>query len=244
MAFEKEDGSWYYAKDKAFPLKQSYLETMESEFGNVNATRALENPDALSDYGLDEPAYTIQLKTMDGTQTNLYIGDTAGEDYYLTLDDKKDVYTVESSVVSAMMYDLNDMIQFEEFPTIGSGNLQKVVITENGNETVYDSQNTDDSEAIAGIAGGLGAVSYSACENYNVKVEELKQYGLDRTNRITVEVTYTNDKDEEETLKLYIGKTDDSGTYRYVLKDGSKMVNQVTAEIINNVLNSGEGEEE
>lgn len=244
MAFEKEEDIWYYAKDKTFPLNQNYVKTMENEFGSMVATRGLENSDELADYGLEEPAYTIQLMDAEGNETNLYIGDAVGEDYYLTLDDQEKVYTVGSSVVSAMMYDLDDMIQFEEFPSIGSGNLKQVVITEGQKETVYNADMSDDSEAIAGIAGGLGAVSFAACENYNVTETELAEYGLDGEHRITVEVTYTDEEEAEAVLTMYIGNTDASETYRYVLVDGSKMVNEVTVEIINNILSIEEETEE
>ena len=81
--------------------------------------------------------YTITLKNADGEEQNIYIGNAAGEDYYMTVGDKEKIYTVDYSVVNAMNFDLDSMLQKETFPSIGSDNIKKVTITKAGETTEY-----------------------------------------------------------------------------------------------------------
>lgn len=235
MAFEKEDGAWYYSQDKDFPLAQSYPAQMADTFSRLKAVRELKDGDSLEDYGLTDPAYTVTLTDTGGTATTLYYGNAAGDDYYVTVGDTKKVYTVSSTSISDLQYSLEDMAQLDTYPTIGSGNLKKEVITKGGETTAYDSENEDDAENIAAVAGGLGAVTLSDAADYSVEDAALAGYGLDESTRITVEVTYTSDE-EEKTMTLYIGNTDGDGN-RYVMMNDSRIVYLVSEEICKNILN-------
>ena len=237
MSFIKEGGTWYSESDKEFPLQQSSLKTMAETFGTLSANRELTDGDTLADYGLEEPQYTITLKNADGEEQNIYIGNAAGEDYYMTVGDKEKIYTVDYSVVNAMNFDLDSMLQKETFPSIGSDNIKKVTITKVGETTEYDADNSDQSDDITAIGGGLGAAYFVDCVDYSVQADELAQYGLDEAQRTTVTVVYTDSDDKEQTFTLYVGGRDESDAYNYVQMDGSKMVNTMTKETVNNILN-------
>mgnify|MGYP003371657852 FL=1 len=237
MSFIKEDGTWYSESDKEFPLQQSSLESMAETFGTLSANRELTDGDTLADYGLEEPQYTITLKDADGEQQNIYIGNAAGEDYYMTVGDKEKIYTVDYSVVNAMNFDLDSMLQKDTFPSIGADNIKKVTITKAGETTEYDADNSDQSDDITAIGGGLGAAYFVDCVDYSVQADELAQYGLDEAQRTTVTVVYTDSDDKEQTFTLYVGGRDESDAYNYVQMDGSKMVNTMTKETVNNILN-------
>ena len=237
MSFIKEGGTWYSESDKEFPLQQSSLKTMAETFGTLSANRELTDGDTLADYGLEEPQYTITLKNADGEEQNIYIGNAAGEDYYMTVGDKEKIYTVDYSVVNAMNFDLDSMLQKETFPSIGSDNIKKVTITKAGETTEYDADNSDQSDDITAIGGGLGAAYFVDCVDYSVQADELAQYGLDEAQRTTVTVVYTDSDDKEQTFTLYVGGRDESDAYNYVQMDGSKMVNTMTKETVNNILN-------
>ena len=161
----------------------------------------------------------------------------AGEDYYMTVGDKEKIYTVDYSVVNAMNFDLDSMLQKETFPSIGSDNIKKVTITKAGETTEYDADNSDQSDDITAIGGGLGAAYFVDCVDYSVQADELAQYGLDEAQRTTVTVVYTDSDDKEQTFTLYVGGRDESDAYNYVQMDGSKMVNTMTKETVNNILN-------
>ena len=87
LNFVKENGIWYYAKNKEYPINQSYLKEMASQFQKIVAVRELKNGDSLSDYGLDKPSYTLKVKDKSGAETTYYIGNATGENYYLTFND-------------------------------------------------------------------------------------------------------------------------------------------------------------
>ena len=114
------------------------------------------------------------------------------------------------------------MAQLDEYPNIGSGNLKKETITQNGGTTTYDSENEDDAEAIVAVAGGLGAVKLSSAADYSVADADLAKYSLDETARITVKAVYT-ENDKKNVLRTYIGSNDGSGN-RYVMINDSRIV--------------------
>lgn len=235
MVFEKEDGTWYYAPDKDFPLAQSYPEDMAEALGAVTADRELTGGDELADYGLEDPSCTVEVTADDGTVTDIYFGNTTGDYYYVTVNNDGAVYTVSTAVIDDLNYSLDDMAQLDDYPSIGSGNLVKEVINQNGETTTYDSEDEDQAEDIAAVAGGLGAVSLSKAADYSVDDEDLAGFGLDEDSRITVEATYTQD-DKEKVLTLYIGDEDGGGN-RYVMVNDSRIVYLISTEICDNILN-------
>lgn len=235
MSFAKEDGTWSYTPDPDFPLAQSYPGTMAEAVGNITAERELSDGDELADYGLDEPVYTVGYTDADGNVTDVYFGNMTGDNYYVTVGDEGKVYTVASTVLDSFNYTLDDIAQLDTYPSIGSGNLMKEVITRDGETTTYDSEDEDQEEDIAAVAGGLGAVALSEAADYSVEDADLAGFGLDEDSRITVEATYTND-DEEEVLTLYIGDEDGDGN-RYVMMNDSRIVYLISEEICSNILN-------
>ena len=117
LSFVKEDDAWYVADDKDFALDSSAVETIENVLVDVMAVRQLEAADELSAYGLEDPAYTITMRDANEKDTILYIGDTSGDNYYATVDDKSVIYTIGSSVPDALEFDLSTMEVVEEEET-------------------------------------------------------------------------------------------------------------------------------
>lgn len=115
MSFVKNDDVWQYEADETITLDQSLMESMVSSFSSIKAEKEITKPDALSDYGLEKAAYTIELTDALGKTTSIYIGnDVDGSSYYLTVGEKKVVYTVGGSVVDAMKFDIETLKEVEE----------------------------------------------------------------------------------------------------------------------------------
>ncbi len=255
MSFVKEEDTWYVADDQEIPLNQTYIDTMENTYASLTATRQIDDPDALSDYGLESPAYTVEATDADGNTTVFSIGNAAEEDYYLTVNGAQSpVYTVTSTVVSILQYDMDTLVEKDTMPSIGSGNLLTAEITENGQTTTYSSDDKEHSETIATIAGGYGAMSLTDLASYHATSEELTSFGLDEASRTTVKLTYqesSSDSDSDEdsedsddlTYTLYLGSDSGDGT-RYVQVQDSDLVYLVSSDVLNNLLGIGNSTEE
>ena len=234
LSFEKDRNKWYYSKNKKYPITQSSLEILASTIQKVEAVRELKNADALKDYGLDKPTYTVRVKDKSGKSVIYYIGNATGENYYITYGDKSKIYTVSSDIASGLSSSLDDLITTDTFPTLSTGNLKKVLITKNGKTTTYTSKKKN----LDGIAGGLGVFTFGDCQNYYASQSDLKKYGLDSDSRITVDITYKDtDTKKTKNIVLYIGKKDSDEKNYYVQLKGSHMVYLSDKDVVKNILN-------
>lgn len=231
MSFAKVDDTWEYDEDNEIPMNQDTVQSTADAIRQMEAVRELENPDQLSDYGLDKPSYTIQFQDNDGVTTEILIGNGAGENYYATVGDSGKVYTISSGFQDYLQFDLINLVQYDTVPSIGSGNLKSVTITENGTDTVYE-----EDDQVGELAGGFGALSLTDCANYHASAEELAEYGLDESQRITAKAVYTDSSDKEQTFTVYLGKTDDAGENRYVMVEGSDMVYRISETVAQNMI--------
>ena len=132
LAFEQRNGVWSYRDDPAFPLEQSYLETLEGILADLTAVRSFAAADALADYGLEEPAQTVFAETADGETLTLYIGDSIGANYYARLEGGDVVYTIDGTLVSGTSYTLLEMAVIEEFPALSEETLERVTVETEG----------------------------------------------------------------------------------------------------------------
>ena len=73
MSYVKEEGGWMYEPEPEIALDQDVMETMADVFSNLTAERELKDGDELADYGLEEPAYTLNLTDDDGNETAIYV---------------------------------------------------------------------------------------------------------------------------------------------------------------------------
>ena len=121
LTYMKSNDTWVDKSDTKAPINQDHITNMLSQSTSLTADRiVVEDPEDLSEYGLEDPALVIKLTCEDGTTFELNLGDTLGigTGYYAKLPDKNTVYAVESGVYSAFNYTQTQMISIEAFPTI------------------------------------------------------------------------------------------------------------------------------
>ena len=228
MSFSKKDGEWIYDADEGVRLKQSTIKSTAKEITGLTAVRELKNPDEKSDYGLDKPNYTISYTSKDGSKGTIEIGDASGDNYYAMTGDSNSIYTISGTLVSDLVFDLSSLAENDTLPSISSGNLKKVEVTENGETTVYKKK-----KERSQLAGGWGTISLTQCADYNVK--DLAKYGLDEDNRITVTATYKDSSSgDKKTCTIYVGN--ENGDNRYVQLKDSNMVYEVGSTIVKNMM--------
>lgn len=114
MSFTKTEGVWTATDNDEINLDSSAVETIVSAVSYIEAVRILEGADELSAYGLEEPTYTITMKTEAGKEVTLYIGNSVDGNYYATTGDKVVVYVIGSSAADALEFDITALEAEEE----------------------------------------------------------------------------------------------------------------------------------
>lgn len=129
MVFSLEDGLWYYQDDMDFPLTQSYLTNIAGALSGLTAVREIEIVDSLAAYGLETPSYTVSVTDKNGQSLDLLIGSAVGDNYYAMEPDGKVIYTIGSTLVGYLGYELYDMIELETFDLLEEANIASATIT-------------------------------------------------------------------------------------------------------------------
>lgn len=111
MAFCMVDDQWCYEKDTEIPMNQDSVQAIADNITGMSAERILEDPDDLADYGLDVPQYTINYVDQDGQTLTIYIGNAVGDNYYATVGDTGEVYTVSGDFQNWLVFDLTELEQ-------------------------------------------------------------------------------------------------------------------------------------
>ena len=111
-AFEKEGDTWYYTEDHSLTLNQNRITAMLAKVCPLTASQAIENVTDMTQYGLDQPAKTIQYET-ENESVILYVGDynSVAKIHYLCKPSETTVYTVDGQSVNIFDNTLEDLIE-------------------------------------------------------------------------------------------------------------------------------------
>lgn len=210
--YDLTDSTWKYADDKDFPLDDSQIKSLLGAICSLNAQRRLEDSlDNISEYGLENPAYTIKVTGDEGIDYTLNIGDKSSSgNYYAYLDGTNVVYMIDDTTVSYAGKSLYDMAKVDTVTAITDSDVYELEIDgktysyfEGGNAQ-YDytvsnnwfeklddgSYKALDTTQMSSIISGITGMSYASCVNYKPSDEELIQYGLDDEHAKKVVVRY------------------------------------------------------
>lgn len=161
FAFTKGEEGWTRDDDSDFPTDQDALDDLAGQAGKLAAVRTIADPEDLSSYGLDEPTMEVNLTDEDGTQVKLLIGSTLDSgDYYAKLDGSDTVYTIASTLPTALDIQVDELIALAQFPSIGEDNIQSVTWT-SGDSTVTLVKEETESEAAEDSSSDSSADSSS-----------------------------------------------------------------------------------
>ena len=227
MSFTLADSTWIYDGDPSFPLKQSILTGLVSKLSGLTAVREFEAPDALSDYGLDAPAYTVTTDDGGNHTLTLLIGNTTGDNYYAMKSDGSTIYTIDSSLVGALQTDILKMITLDTIPSLTETTIDKLTLTADGQTLTLDKYKARDESItwfivegetytvadeyvlsdgtngapvyISDVLSALKALSFSSCAAFNPDSSALTDQGL-TPPVLTLTADYTTtDSNQKET---------------------------------------------
>lgn len=214
-----EEGQWRN-EDEAFPLDESYIETILETLAEVEAYKTIENADDLDQYGLEAPICAITV-TADQVW-NLAIGQETGlgGERYFSIGDGN-VYLVDEGILDAFSYGLYDLLEYETIPemedvtsvTITADTQSLALEWEENSGRAYSDEyvwflgdQALDTELTEAFVENITGLSWGECVDYSA--EDLSLYGLDDP-AVTATVEYL------QTAQLATGETDEEGNAVY-----------------------------
>ena len=183
---------WSYDDDPAFPVDETKINNLLSLFRSFRAAFSIENPEELSQYGLDDPVCTISVTAQGQTHT-LLLGDYSKMDQqrYLSLGDGN-VYLAEQDPLEEFDAVLDDLILDDTIPTLGTvqeiafrGSAQYTILRrEDGKslcpQDVYFTEDGPlDTTLVDNWLTSVQSLSLTEDVNYNADQAALEAYGLD-----------------------------------------------------------------
>ena len=199
IELEVVNGQWKLTADDRFPVNQQIVASMANAIATIGVQNHIDEGDP-ADYGLAEPAYTIEV-TYDGGVSHQYrIGDYnsfGGGMYYFMKDGA--MYTISTGLTSYFDYDLDDLLQLETMPTdIEKEYINSITVAKDGAEKVID-----DADGIAALFDLFGKITLTECADYYTdETERTGTYALDGSDKITISykrAVTTADADGNET---------------------------------------------
>jgi len=101
------------ADDREMTLDQNQISSLVNNIAGLATESVVEEPENLSEYGLDNPVRTIKAEMKNGSNVIIYVGnqnDLTG-DYYIRLEGDDRLYGISSYVVTAFDKDLEEFIE-------------------------------------------------------------------------------------------------------------------------------------
>jgi hypothetical protein len=205
LTLTQQDGTWISKDEPGRPINQDYVKAILNAINDINADRIIsEKPENLADYGLSEPAASLEATASDGTAVTLKIGNEAGASlgYYGLVNTDGIVYLLPIEIGTALQYNNIQMTAVPESPGITASDICYLNIDSRDGED-YEIKNTDgseldnmgsslytwqilkpygegysaDSSKISEIQSNYTGFSYKSCVDY--KGTDLSLYGLD-----------------------------------------------------------------
>lgn len=243
-SFTKTENGWVNDADSLFPTDEDCIDKMLEAVYVISATKTIESPEDLDQYGLKNPFCTVKF-TADGKTYNLTIGDqnsfTGGR--YIALDDGK-VYMVDNEIAACFNFGPEGALKEEEIPELESLSNLHVQTQDRSYEITWLTE-TDktysshykwfmgdkvlDTELTDELMDTFYSLEWKECVDYNAT--DLAKYGLDKPSAVAT-VTYLKDK----TFVLEVGNETDKGAYARIA--GSNMVYYVRNAVRNVLCNT------
>lgn len=242
LSFSLSDGVWQYAQDAAFPVDQTAVKTLSDAAIGLSANRKLENIENVSDYGLDEPPFSLSIAFSDGKEVTYSLGDqTPFQDgYYLSVSVQEDsVYVIADDVSSDFSITLFDYAETETLSEVGDAvwvslgdsfsaeylSESKTIDKEQNWYSTLSGQPLDE-EKMQSLISDIMALSLGDLQAYNASDEELSGYALTDEAAVRIHI-----KDTEGNERILLTGSVNDGADNYVRLENSRMVYALSSDV-------------
>lgn len=212
FAFHR-DGKWIYDEDENFPVDEEKINELLEQFQAFGVSFIIEGVEDYGQYGLDDPACTINLKA-GGKSYEILLGNYSNMDSerYVSIGDGN-VYLVKNDPLDYFDAVLSDMIDHDEtlkFDKVSEIQFRgaedySIVYEEDSINTycaddVYFSHQDGkklplDTSRVDQYLGNIKNLNLTDYMTYNVTEEELRTYGLDAPE-LTVTVDHSSKNED------------------------------------------------
>ncbi len=208
-SFTKADDSWSYDDDTAFPVDDSKVNDLLTQFESFKAAFSIENVEDYAQYGLDEPQYSISV-TADGETYTLQLGDFSkmDEERYVSLGDGN-AYLAEHDPMEEFDAVPDDLILNDTIPqfdtateiTFAGAENYTVVRNEEGtsicdDDVYFADEKPLDTSLVESLLSDIEGLDLTTYASYNVSDEELQTFGMAEPE-LTISLNYTTGEDDE-----------------------------------------------
>lgn len=227
FSFRREDDGWTYEADAAFPVSSEKISQILSHFEALSAAFVIKDVSDYSQYGLDDPEYTLMLQT-DSQSYLVRLGDFSLMDQqrYVDLGDGN-VYLVSSDPADVLYTSLSDMIQHDSRPELSqvsqirfSGEENYTLLRKDDSTASYSEEDIYfvnragvdlplNTAAVTQYLNTITSLELSEYVTYNATEAELEGFGLhDPELSIAVDYSYedSNGAAVTDTVQLHISQ--------------------------------------
>ncbi|MFH1074071.1 MAG: DUF4340 domain-containing protein [Candidatus Firestonebacteria bacterium] len=208
---EKYGKGWAMVKPKPYEIEKTEVDIVVTNIAALTIDRKIEKPEALSNYGLEKPSYTVNFTLKNGKKKTLLIGDKnpTGTFYYVKAKDGAELYIGYSFSIETVMKNTDNLrkktlfdadtdkisrvdLKYEskEFSLV-KGDDKKWVINPYGFKA--------ESEEVDKFISGMKELKAKSIVEDNGT--DLKKYGL-----LTPRLTITSSFPDGKSLSVLIGK--------------------------------------
>ncbi len=228
-----------------YTLDYDKTEELAYSCSNLASKRTINSkgrPD--SEYGLDKPRSTVEVRFSDGSRIKIQVGNDApgDEGTYVRMNDEKTIYLVDSSSVSNMLVEKLQMFDKTLINELGDDEFKSVSISGLGRKTPLKIEKNNLS-LLSGYY--MSSPNRAACDNNKIETlcyshifpftadsvvkidvtkDDIKKYGLSEPYYI-FEASAA-----ERKQRLIVSKPDGSGE-SYIMADGGKIIYKAASDV-------------
>ena len=212
LSFTKNEETWNYDKDEAFPVDTEKIENLLSDFSELGAAFIIEEVEDYDQYGLEDPTCTIDITAGDNTyEIKLGAFSTLDEQRYVSTGDGN-VYLVSDDPFEDYEVELKDMILDDVIPNVTDiksmtvSGEEDLTITYDETEDLsvcaddvyYTDGKSLDTDTVASYLSNVTYLSRGDYLTYKATDSDISKYGLDDPD-VLLTIDYIETLEDEST---------------------------------------------